>query len=81
MKLKTLLKTVNAVKMTITVQTDGKYFDYDIDQLSNEPVFKTVGYMRCNSRIYIPQYVLDRNVTFVDVHDDTLYIRIYERGD
>lgn len=79
MKLKTLLKVVNATKISITVQTDGEYHDYDIDYVNNKELVNVGSYTKCRTVLDLPKAVTDREVTFVNVHDDWLKISVYEK--
>ena len=69
MKLKSLLKVTCAPKLTVTVESNRKYYSYDIDYTSNEPKIVNELFTRDTTTNCIPKEVLEREVTYVNTTD------------
>lgn len=79
MKLKTLLKTVIATRVDITVETNDEYYTYYVDYTSDKPSVTYDTHANVPSFIYIPKAVLDREVTFINICNNRLKIEVYEK--
>lgn len=78
MKLKTLLKVVNASEIEITVKTNGSYKNYYVNYLkAHEPTYDSSTYMSCGATSLLPEEIMDRAVTFVDAYKSRVSISCY----
>lgn len=79
MKLKNLLKMVNATKILITVKTDGKYKNYYVDYCSHEPIYDGDTHMACGATSLLPKEIMERTVTYIDAFQGRVDISCYEQ--
>lgn len=83
MKVKNLLKMVSSTEISITVKngvsSKRKYKTYYIDYLSEKRgiIYDGESCMKCCSTIYLPDYVLERTVTFVSAFENRVDISCY----
>lgn len=70
MKLKSIKNVAAETKFVITVQTNGKYKTYYIDYCSKKHGITTNcdTHMDCDSWAWLPEEILNREVTFISVN-------------